>query len=223
MIPRLDPLIHAPVRLSIMALLAGVREAEFSTVRDSVGISDSVLSKQASALEAAFYVKVRKGYVGKRPRTWLSLTPAGRDAFDAHVAALQQIVAQAGATVIPTLPPSCPPAAPTRGHPAGRVTSWGRHGERAGGPGRGTDKVSLPRVPSATSANNRPTPSSRTACTRSASSRSFLTGPAGRQDAARHPKTDRRQMGSGAAAPGLAHPVQMTCSTMIRRRRWERT
>ena len=98
---RLDPVIHAPTRLSIMALLAGATEAEFSTVRDSVGISDSVLSKQASALETAGYVKIRKGYVGKRPRTWLSLTTAGRDAFDAHVAALQRIVEQAGATLTP--------------------------------------------------------------------------------------------------------------------------
>jgi DNA-binding MarR family transcriptional regulator len=98
---RLDPVIHAPTRLSIMALLAGVTEAEFSTVRDSAGISDSVLSKQASALEAAGYVKIRKGYVGKRPRTWLSLTTVGRDAFDAHVAALQRIVEQAGATLTP--------------------------------------------------------------------------------------------------------------------------
>jgi DNA-binding MarR family transcriptional regulator len=98
---RLDPVIHAPTRLSIMALLAGVTEAEFSTVRDSAGISDSVLSKQASALEAAGYVKIRKGYVGKRPRTWLSLTTGGRDAFNAHVAALQRIVEQAGATLTP--------------------------------------------------------------------------------------------------------------------------
>jgi DNA-binding MarR family transcriptional regulator len=98
---RLDPVIHAPTRLSIMALLAGATEAEYSAVRDSVGISDSVLSRQASALEAAGYVKIRKGYVGKRPRTWLSLTTAGRDAFDAHVAALQRIVEQAGATLTP--------------------------------------------------------------------------------------------------------------------------
>jgi hypothetical protein len=44
----------------------------------------------------------RKGYVGKRPRTWLSLTPPGREAFDAHVAALQHVVAKAGATLKPT-------------------------------------------------------------------------------------------------------------------------
>jgi DNA-binding MarR family transcriptional regulator len=91
---KLDDLIHAPTRLSMMALLAASQWAEFSFVRDEVGVSDSVLSKQASLLEAAGYVQVKKGYVGKRPRTWLQITKAGRQAFDAHVAALQLIVAR---------------------------------------------------------------------------------------------------------------------------------
>jgi DNA-binding MarR family transcriptional regulator len=88
---RLDGVIHHPVRFSIMAALAGVDQAEFATVRDGVEISDSVLSRQASALESAGYVKIRKGYVGKRPRTWFALTGAGRDAFDRHLTALREI------------------------------------------------------------------------------------------------------------------------------------
>ena len=88
---RLDELIHAPVRLSIVATLAQVDEAEFAHVRDTVEVSDSVLSKQATQLEAAGYVKIRKGHVGKRPRTWLSLTPAGRTAYTSHLDALRAI------------------------------------------------------------------------------------------------------------------------------------
>ncbi len=88
---RLDGVIHAPMRFSIMATLAAADSAEFSFVRDTVEMSDSVLSKQVAALEQAGYVAVRKGYVGKRPRTWLSITPAGRVAFEAHVAALVAI------------------------------------------------------------------------------------------------------------------------------------
>jgi DNA-binding MarR family transcriptional regulator len=89
---RLDPVIHSPVRLSIVACLAAAERAEFGFVRDTVEVSDSVLSKQVSNLEEAGYVKVKKGYVGKFPRTWLSLTAAGRRAFDAHLAALGAIV-----------------------------------------------------------------------------------------------------------------------------------
>jgi DNA-binding MarR family transcriptional regulator len=92
----LDGLIHAPVRFSIMAALVAADKAEFSFVRDTVEVSDSVLSRQVSTLEAAGYLKVTKGYVGKRPRTWLSLTRDGRAAFTTHVGALQAIAAAAG-------------------------------------------------------------------------------------------------------------------------------
>lgn len=88
----LDPVIHAPARLQIVSLLAAATEAEFAFVRDSLEISDSVLSKHAAALEKAGYVEIRKGYVGKRPRTWLRLSAQGRRAFTAYVDALQQIV-----------------------------------------------------------------------------------------------------------------------------------
>jgi DNA-binding MarR family transcriptional regulator len=95
MTAQLDAVIHPPTRLSIMALLATADEAEFAFVRDSVGVSDSVLSKHGSALEAAGYIEIRKGHVGKRPRTWFRMTPAGRRAFAGHVKALQEIVGQA--------------------------------------------------------------------------------------------------------------------------------
>ena len=94
---RLDELIHAPVRLSIVAALHKVDEAEFAHVRDTVEVSDSVLSKQAAQLEAAGYVKIRKGHVGKRPRTWLSLTDTGRSALAGHLAELRRIAASATA------------------------------------------------------------------------------------------------------------------------------
>lgn len=88
---RLDETIHAPVRFSIVAALAGVDDAEFATIRDAIEVSDSTLSKQVAVLEKAGYVKVRKGYVGKRPRTWLSLTKDGRAAYEGHLAALRAI------------------------------------------------------------------------------------------------------------------------------------
>ena len=88
---KLDDVIHAPVRLSIVAALATVDEAEFGTVRDAVEVSDSVLSKQAATLEDAGYVRIKKGYVGKRPRTWLALTKKGRSAYATHLDALRAI------------------------------------------------------------------------------------------------------------------------------------
>ena len=90
-----QPLLHA-VRFSIVATLAATEMAEFAFVRDTVEVSDSVLSKQVAVLEHAGYVAVEKGYAGKRPRTWLHLTTAGREAFARHLGALREIT-RAGA------------------------------------------------------------------------------------------------------------------------------
>ncbi|HEY2948941.1 MAG TPA: transcriptional regulator [Micromonosporaceae bacterium] len=98
---RFDELIHAPTRLAIVSLLAASEWADFKFLRDTVGLSDSALSKQLTTLEAAGYIRIRKGFVGKRPRTSASLTAVGRAAFEQHVAALQQIVSRAGASVLP--------------------------------------------------------------------------------------------------------------------------
>jgi DNA-binding MarR family transcriptional regulator len=89
-----DELIHAPTRLAIVSLLAAAQWADFKYIRDELGLSDSALSKQLSTLEAAGYVEIRKGFVGKRPRTSASLSKTGRRAFEQHVAALQQIIAR---------------------------------------------------------------------------------------------------------------------------------
>ncbi len=99
-LPGFDPVVHAPARLGIMALLAATEWADFKFIRDSGGLSDSTLSKQLSVLEEAGYIEVRKGFVGKRPRTWVKLSASGRAAFQAHVAALQEIVERAGKAVM---------------------------------------------------------------------------------------------------------------------------
>lgn len=99
--PRFDELIHAPTRLAIVSLLAASEWADFKFVRDTVGLSDSALSKQLTTLEEAGYIEIRKGFVGKRPKTSARLTRDGRVAFERHVAALQEIVARAGASILP--------------------------------------------------------------------------------------------------------------------------
>lgn len=91
----LDPVIHAPVRLQICALLSGTDEAEFALIREETGVSDSVLSKHVRQLEEAGYVRVRKATLASRQRTWLSLTKAGAQAFAAHVRALSALAGMA--------------------------------------------------------------------------------------------------------------------------------
>ena len=75
----LDANILAPARLKLMTMLTAVSEAEFSTLRESLEVSDSVLSKHVSALAAVDYVRSRKGVHLGRRTTWIALTrTAGR-------------------------------------------------------------------------------------------------------------------------------------------------
>jgi DNA-binding MarR family transcriptional regulator len=89
----LDPVLHAPVRLQICALLSAADEVEFSVVRDETGVSDSVLSKHVKQLEDAGYLVVRKATVASRQRTWLALSKTGVRALKAYFRTLQRMAA----------------------------------------------------------------------------------------------------------------------------------
>ncbi|MFV8382057.1 transcriptional regulator [Corynebacterium hindlerae] len=91
--PRLDlnPAFSNPLRFSLVAALSGVDSMVFKELRDYIATTDSTLSKHATALEELGYVKVKKGYVGKKPQTKLSLTSDGLKAWHTHLATLQAI------------------------------------------------------------------------------------------------------------------------------------
>jgi DNA-binding transcriptional ArsR family regulator len=87
----LDPVIHAPKRLAAMAVLANSTTTSFGFLRDHLGVSDSDLSKQMSALERAGYVKVSKTR-GPGGVTSFQITKVGAGAYERHLAALRAIV-----------------------------------------------------------------------------------------------------------------------------------
>lgn len=88
---RLDDAFQTPVRFSLMAALGQQTEADFRTLRDLIETDDSALSKAIAYLENAKYVKVTKGYASNRPRTWVTATTKGSNAFRRHVHALHEI------------------------------------------------------------------------------------------------------------------------------------
>jgi len=89
----LDPVIHAPNRLQMCCMLAGVDDIDFATLREVLDVSESVLSKHIKLLDEAGYLKVRKTPSEGRVRTWLALTGAGRKALTGHLAALRSMMA----------------------------------------------------------------------------------------------------------------------------------
>jgi DNA-binding MarR family transcriptional regulator len=91
----LDPIIHQPARLQIMAALSLLRETDrvdFTFLKDSLGLTDGNLGAHLATLEAKGYIAVDKEFVARRPKTFVAATPAGRLAFASHVAALQSIL-----------------------------------------------------------------------------------------------------------------------------------
>jgi DNA-binding MarR family transcriptional regulator len=84
--------VHQRVRLGIMAVLSEVRRAEFNYLRDNLELTEGNLSRHLQVLGNAGYVQTEKTFEGKRPRTWVSLTNAGRKAFAAEVRALRRLV-----------------------------------------------------------------------------------------------------------------------------------
>lgn len=79
-----DRLIHEPARLVLMANLYVIDEADFLYLERHTGLTAGNISSHMAKLEDAGYVRITKGFVGKRPRTVYRLTDAGRKAFDDH-------------------------------------------------------------------------------------------------------------------------------------------
>ncbi len=90
-----DEIIHQSVRLKIMAALnalPGGEAIEFTRLRAIVGATDGNLGAHLTTLEDAAYVAIAKDFVGKKPRTRITITRDGRRAFARHVAYLRDIL-----------------------------------------------------------------------------------------------------------------------------------
>src|SRR5512145_65646 len=91
----LNETIHQPVRLRIMAVLVALEptnEVDFIYLRDLLEVTDGNLGAHLRKLEEAGYILVNKVFVERKPRTFVSATPEGRNAFQEHVAALEAIL-----------------------------------------------------------------------------------------------------------------------------------
>ena len=75
----LDPVIHQPTRLRIMMLLSGIREADFTFILRTLGLTNGNLSIHMRKVEDARYVEMTKSFQGRMPSTTYRLTHLGRE------------------------------------------------------------------------------------------------------------------------------------------------
>ena len=90
MFKELDPILHAQLRLAVMSLLIGVKEADFTFIKDKTNATAGNLSVQVQKLKDAGYIDVIKQFKDNYPQTTCKITPVGILAFEAYVKALQE-------------------------------------------------------------------------------------------------------------------------------------
>ncbi|MGH9083520.1 MAG: winged helix-turn-helix domain-containing protein [Acidimicrobiales bacterium] len=93
---RLDDVVHQRVRLGILTVVHEARRAEFGHLREALSLTGGNLSQHLRVLEEEGLIRIEKGSVGRRPRTWVAITRKGRSALLQEVAALKAIVESVG-------------------------------------------------------------------------------------------------------------------------------
>ena len=87
-----DDVVHQRNRLAILSVARESSRVEFSFLKENLGLTQGNLSRHLQVLEEAGYLTIEKGYVGKRPRTWVKITRRGRRAFDDEVRSLREFL-----------------------------------------------------------------------------------------------------------------------------------
>lgn len=90
MFKELDPILHSQLRLAVMSLLIGVKQAEFIFIKEQTNSTAGNLSVQLQKLKEAGYIEVIKEFKDNYPNTTCKITHAGITAFENYVQALQQ-------------------------------------------------------------------------------------------------------------------------------------
>ncbi|MBS0387373.1 MAG: transcriptional regulator [Proteobacteria bacterium] len=94
-----NEIIHQTMRLKIMSALNALRagtKLEFQELKALLEATDGNLGTHLATLEGAGYIAIEKDFVGKKPRTRVAITRAGRRAFEQHVEYLREVIAGAG-------------------------------------------------------------------------------------------------------------------------------
>lgn len=96
MFKELDPILHSQLRLAVMSLLIGVKEAEFTFLKEKTNASAGNLSVQINKLKDAGYIDVTKQFKDNYPQTICKITKLGIDSFEKYVNALQSYMNPGG-------------------------------------------------------------------------------------------------------------------------------
>ena len=93
-LPELDPILHSALRLSIISVLASVKEADFNFLKERTNATNGNISVQITKLKDAEYIDVKKTFENNYPKTTCKITKKGLKAFEQYVQDLKIILNQ---------------------------------------------------------------------------------------------------------------------------------
>ncbi len=85
----LNPILHSQLRLALVSILIGVKEAEFTFLKEQTNATAGNLSVQINKLKEAGYIDISKQFKDNYPLTVCRITPIGVKAFEEYVRDLQ--------------------------------------------------------------------------------------------------------------------------------------
>jgi len=89
MLKELDPILHSQLRLAVVSILVGVKQAEFSYLKEKTNSTAGNISVQLQKLKEANYIEIEKSFKDNYPQTVCKITKTGVKAFEAYVEAIQ--------------------------------------------------------------------------------------------------------------------------------------
>ena len=95
-IGQLNKVFDSRIRVGIMSALMVNEDLNFNDLKAVIDVTDGNLASHIKTLEENKYVKVKKGFIGRKTNTTYSITPAGEKAFRQHLEAMEQIIKNLG-------------------------------------------------------------------------------------------------------------------------------
>jgi DNA-binding MarR family transcriptional regulator len=91
-IGNLNKIFESRIRLGVMSVLMVNEEVNFNDLKEVLEATDGNLASHLNTLEENGFLKVHKGFIGRKTNTTYSITKAGEKAFKGHIAALEQMI-----------------------------------------------------------------------------------------------------------------------------------
>ncbi|MDR3716314.1 MAG: transcriptional regulator [Puia sp.] len=91
-IGNLNKVFDSRIRMGVMSILLMNEEMNFNDLKQLLELTDGNLASHLTNLEENAYIKVHKGFIGRKTNTTYSITKTGEKAFKDHLQALENMI-----------------------------------------------------------------------------------------------------------------------------------